>query len=280
MSGAQLSISQEVLEPSARVAREEVGAVAQEGDVAAVRRHRGIAAEGVALRPPRGHALELRGRGLAITHEDVGIGVVVGRDQGAAAAERDVPAVRGDRARAVALEVRLAASVHDADALRRPALQIAQEDVVDAVGVSGDEVRSGAREPQEPSVGRDRRVRAVPISQGTSGCDARDHRRPLDEVAHEDVDESVGVARDEIRGGALERDESPVGREDGTVAVPVRRSAAVRDADEGGRAGLAIAEENVAPIVGVRRHEIRGLAREDDVPSVGRDRGIHAPAVG
>jgi hypothetical protein len=154
------------------------------------------------------------------------------------------------------------------------------EDVAEGVGVSGHEVRGGALEGEEAAVGRDRGEGAVAAALDPGRVDADAHGRSADEVADEDVLEGIAVARDEVRGAAVEGHEAPVGGDPGVRALAVALRAAAVDADAHGRPQLAVAQEDVAHAVGVARDEVRGRAVEGHVAAVGRDRGEEALLVG
>jgi hypothetical protein len=98
---------------------------------------------------------------------------------------------------------------------------------------------------------------------------------------HEDVRDEVRVGEDEVRRGAREGDEAAVGGDRGGGAVLVPLDAEGIDADALGRAGEAVADEDVEGGVRVGRDEVRRGAREGDEAAVGGDRGLAgASAVG
>src|SRR5207302_6810472 len=102
-------------------------------------------------------------------------------------------------------------------------------------------------------------------------------------ITYEDVEGAVRVAGHEVRGGAVEGDDSPVGGEGraGAEVVPLeacRAHAHPRGGDAPGLVedavpvGVAVADEDVVGAVGVSREEVRGRALEDHEAAVGRDR--------
>jgi hypothetical protein len=154
-----------------------------------------------------------------------------------------------------------------------------QEEVAAGVGVVGDQVRRGALERDDAAVGRQRGADAEEVRLVARGVDADARRRRGRAVAHEDVAPAVGVAEDEVRGGAVERDEVAVGRERGRLAPVVSRDAVEVDADTLGRAEQPVAQEDVGVGVAVVRVEVRREAHERDAPAVRRERGAQAVGV-
>src|SRR5262249_30197675 len=150
---------------------------------------------------------------LAVVHERVGELVGVAGDEVAGGAdEADEAPVGADR-RAGAVAVPLTAGGVDAHALGRAGRAVADEDVLVAVRVAGDEVGRGAREGDEVAVGGERRPvgRGVGVGAGAGGVDADALGRAGLAVMDEDVRVDVGVARDEVVGVARERDEAAIG---------------------------------------------------------------------
>src|SRR5204862_4701195 len=142
------------------------------GDVAAVAADRRLEAGGVPLGPTVLHAEQLGGAGLSIVDEDVVLPVRVARDEiRGVGAEGDEATVLADRG-AEAVAVCLLAGAVDADPLGGARLAVANEDVIDAIRVAGNEVRAVGAEGDVAAVAADRRTEAVPAPLGPRAVDA------------------------------------------------------------------------------------------------------------
>ncbi len=115
-----------------------------------------------------------------------------------------------------------------------------------------------------------------------SGRAIRERGRGGVEVAHEEVALGRGVGGREIVGGGRERDDATVGRDRGRERVAVAAGAARGRrlaAHQGRRLCLQVADEDV-PHRRVLGRQVVGERVEDDVPPVGRDRGVEGPVIG
>jgi hypothetical protein len=106
---------------------------------------------------------------------------------------------------------------------------------------------------------------------------AREGRRV--DVAHEDVRPPVRVARDEVRGVALEGDPSAVGRDRPQQGCVVALRASGAEARPHGRPVEAVAEEHVPRGVRVPGDQVPRDTRERHEASVAREPGIVAVVV-
>ena len=70
----------------------------------------------------------------------------------------------------------------------------------------------------------------------------------------------VGVIRDKVGALAVERDEAAIGADGRVARVPVRLDGARGDRDALGLPGAPVTDEEVAPVVGVPRHQVGGVA--------------------
>ena len=212
----------------------------------------------------------------AVAHEHVRRAVrVAGNEVRGVRSERDVTSVGADRGLEAEC-VGLCSGGRDADALRRRAHTVADEDVADAVRVAGDEVvRSGA-ESDVASAGADRRGTAAVARSGlrARAADVDALRDAEGAVADKYVILTVGVAGHEVRGGARKRNVAPVRADRRTEAAEVGFGLRARrgDADAFGQVALAVVHENVGSLVGVTRYEIGRIRLESDIAPVGADR--------
>jgi hypothetical protein len=206
-----------------RVAEDEVRGVARERDVAPVGRDREVvvlAEERERLGALGADVDALRGPRQAIAHEDVGRLVRVSDDEVVrVAAEDDEAPVRGEHA-AAARAVALDAVRADARELERPGREVADEDVVRAVRVAGDEVVREAREGDEPPVCADPRTPGPAVRLEAAGADVQALGRAQRAVAEEDVGYAVRVARTRSLAKLGKTTKRPSAEKDGPSAWP------------------------------------------------------------
>src|SRR5690606_37328747 len=156
----------------------------------------------------------------------------------------------------------------DAGADGRAVVGVVDEDVDKAVGVAGHEVARGRFEDDVPAVVADGGEAGVAVGL-TAG---RAHADAAGFTGHAVVDEhvlhAVGVAGHEVRGAAVEGNESAVAGNGRGEAAAVGLNAAHAQADPRGRAGVHVAQEDVGHAVGVAGHEVAGVALEDQPAAV------------
>src|SRR6185369_7384025 len=169
----------------------------------------------------------------------------------------------------------------DADALRRPGDEVAQEDVPLLVRVARHEVVRIAVEDDELAAACQRRVEAPGVRLGARGIDADARRRPRRAVADEDVRSSVRVDGNEVGRIAHERDPPSVRGNPGTGdrAAVLRLVAERVDADTLDEAARAVDDEYVLLRIRVAGNEIVGEAREPDEARVRSHRRPEAVAI-
>ena len=140
-----------------------------------------------------------------------------------------------------------------------PRLAVAHEDVRDAVGVAGDEVRGDALERDVAAVGGDRGIEAVAVARraARAGALALGLPRPASRTKTSEV--AVRVARDEVRARRSSKATKRPSAEIDAVAGWRRSPCAPArvEAHALGRAGLAVADEDVASAVRVAGDEVR-----------------------
>ena len=90
-------------------------------------------------------------------------------------------------------------------------------------GRPGPGSRPKTRRRRNARWGGDHGERAFGVSLLSFGTDAEERRLAPLSVAQKDVDGVVSVALDQVRGGGLEGDEAPVGRDRGNAAVEATR---------------------------------------------------------
>ena len=228
-----------------RVARHEVGGLGLEGHEAAVgrdRRARMPACSPASRRSTRSRASSCP---LPVAHEDVrgAVRVVAARGWWPEL-EGDEAAVGGDRRAVRSGAVRLRAGARHAHALGRAAPAVAHEDVrrpfVSPATRFAAALSKATKRPSAEIDGVRRRVRpaCAPLESTLTRSVV-----PGLAVAHEDVVDAVRVARDEVRGAALEGHEAAVGRDrraGSWPAVPpaprARRRSRARSSRAAGRA--------------------------------------------
>jgi len=273
----RLPVVHEHVGRAVRVAGDEVGRRAVEGDEATIGREDGPCTEAVSLAPARRDAYPLGRARLPVVDEQVGCAVrVAGDEVGRIALEGDQAAVgrergEGEEAAAVAGPLRPTAG-GDAHPLRCASLPVVDEHVGLAVRIADDEVGRIALERDEAAVGREGGVAADVVGLGPVGGDAHARGHARLPVADEHVGRAVRVADDEVGRIALKRDQTAVGREGGAQAGGVALGAARGDAHALGRARQPVADEHVGRAVRVAGDEAGRKADERDEAAVGRER--------
>ncbi len=176
---AGLHVLDEDVVGRAAVARHQVRRLAREHDVAAVGRDVGTVRRPGGLGPGAGRGDADRGVGLQVAQEDVDDPVGVVRHQvGGGTLEHDIAAVAGDRS-LVRIVVRLGPVRSDRDALGGPGREVADEDVVVAVGVAGNEIVGTADEGDALAVIETRPLSVHAVALGFVIADGNAGRGPV-----------------------------------------------------------------------------------------------------
>ena len=240
LRAAGAAVADEHVGELVRVSPDEVRRRGLERDIAAVGAERRLSALAPDLAPGLDAAArDAHPRGLAggeVADEDVHLAIrVAGDEVRGGGLEGHVAAARADRGRAAGA-VRLAVRA-DADPLGHAARAVVQEDVGDAVGVAGDEVRRVRLEDDVAPVRADAAGdRAAPgiarrLALGAASRDADPLGLAVRAVVHEDVPALVRVAGDEVGRLGVDQDEPAVRAEADGVGVAVRLHTGARDAD-------------------------------------------------
>ena len=271
-------VAHEGVHDAVGVARHQVGGHALERHVAAVPGDRGAVGAVVRLAAAR---IDAHARGparVAIVHEDVLSSVGVSRHQvRRAAGEQHAATVAGDL-QEVALVVPLPSPRVDAHPGGPTGPPVVNEGVVESVRVARHQVGGPAAEGHEAAVRRDRGIVGVRVRLLPCGVQAHPRGLARQAVVHEAVDVSVGVARHQVVGPALEGHVATVRGDRGPAAVAVALAPRGVDAHAGGLARVAVVHVDVELRVGVPRHELAGGA-EGHVATVRGERVEHGRAV-
>ncbi len=277
------AIEDESIARSIRVALNEVLGRAREARESPVARHNAEVRPTVRNAAARAAHEERRHPRPAIAHENVHRSVRVTGDQVRRhAPEEHVAAVsggeRGQCSRAAHV-VALDARGGDADALEGPEGPVEEEDVAHGVRVERDQVGRPTHEEDVTRSAGERRSERGSVTLDAAGTIAHALDRAGHSIAHEHVERAVHVARHEVRGRRVERDEAPIVGEDGVRARRVALDAAGTEVHALDRVGAQVGDEDVCDAVRVARDEVRRGGDEDDVATIGRDRRLRRSTI-
>src|SRR5207249_5178119 len=145
--------------------------------------------------------------------------------------------------------------------------------------VTGHQVARSGVESDVTAVGADRPDAADAVCFPAKEVRADPCRGPRLYVAHEHVQDGIGVAGYQIGRQRLERDDATVGADRWAAAEAIRVAPGGVDAHPGGRARLPVADEHVRDAVAVAGYDVAGVGAERDIAAVGADR-LRASAAG
>src|SRR5207247_6804510 len=156
-----------------------------------------------------------------------------------------------------------------------------EEGIAGAVVVPAGQVDRLAGERDERPARRHEGVARVALGGLAGGVGADERQGAGFDVVEEDVAGVVVVAGRQVAGAAGEGDVAALLADGRLEAHAVGAGGAeLVDADQGGGAGVAVVEKNVALAVGVVAGQVAGLAAEHDEAPVLADAGAVAVAVG
>ena len=153
------------------------------------------------------------------------------------------------------------------------------KDVRVIVSIPQHQVGGEGLEGDETTPGADGWVQAAEVPLVAIGV----HTHPSDDagaaIMDKDVKDRVGVTLNQIRGGRVEGDKTPLAADRGVPAVIIPLATGAINADPGGAAGAAVMDKDVDDAVGVVQYQVRGGGEKGDEAPVGADGGIEAMTV-
>ena len=159
----------------------------------------------------------------------------------------------------------------DAHPRRRPLSQVAHEDVAGAVGVAADQIAGIAVKCHIAAVGADRGLLRNAVALHPRCADAHPRRRPLLQIAQEDVGPVVSIAADQVAGKTEKGYVAAVGADRGLRRTGVALQARFAEAHPRRRALLQVAHKDIGGVVGVAADQVAGKADKRHVAAVGAD---------
>src|SRR5262249_55090419 len=210
----------------------------------------------VALGTVAGHARPRGTAGPPVVYEDVAGTVGVPRYQvGRGREVGHEPAVRADRRDVTTRAVGLLAPAGHGHPAGDPGAAVADEHVVEAVGVARYQVGRRWAVWHVTAVRAGHRGGARAVGRGTPGGDTDPAGDPGRPVVPEDVVDAVGVVRYQVRRRARVCHEPAVRADHRGVTGSVGWRTHGGDADPGGDRGRAVVDEDIVDAVGVVRYQ-------------------------
>lgn len=182
-------------------------------------------------------------------------------------AKTDIPAVIGD-GRYCAHIVSLFSPVVNADSFSLTGLQVVNENVGCAVGVSAHQVTGIRFKGDIPAVAGDGGAQAVAVALLTAGINADPSGLPGINIVDENIGFAVGISCNKVGGLGDKGDISAVVGDGREGAGVVALQAAGSNTDPGGISSLPVAKENIIGIVGVSHHQVASARDKGHIPAV------------